>query len=166
VTQYSAAVRKLGIIAVALLVAGCAVPQVASDPDHWGVPADSGTERRIVYRKPTQQVWLIEESGAVIDAFLVSGRLNNPNPGTYQVFRKINPGASGSLRLPYFVGFAHGRTTDIGFHGIPLYPSGAPIQSDEQLGTPLSHGCVRVAQDKALEIWNWVDYGTTVVVVG
>ncbi len=156
----------LGVIVLAVLVAGCAVPQVASDPVHWGVPADSGTGRRIVYRKPTQQVWLVDASGAVIDAFLVSGRLNNPNPGTYQVFRKINPGSSGSLRLPYFVGFAYGATTDIGFHGIPLYPNGEQIQSIFELGQPLSHGCVRVAQDKALEIWNWADFGTTVVVIG
>ena len=42
---------------------------------------------------------------------------------------------------------------------------GAPIQSNEQLGTPLSHGCVRVAQDKAVEIWNWAAEGATVVVV-
>ncbi len=153
-------------LVLALLVTGCALPQVVSAPEVWGVPADSGSGRRIVYRKPTQQVWLIEANGAVIDAFHSSGRLNIPRPGTYEVFRKINPGSSGSLRLPYFVGFAYGSSTDIGFHGIPLHPSGRPIQRDDQLGTPLSHGCVRLAQDKALEIWNWADYGTTVVVVG
>ncbi len=81
------------------------------------------------------------------------------------MFKKIYPGRSGRLTLPHFVGFAHGNTTDIGFHGIPLYPSGRPIQSDEQLGTPLSHGCVRVAQDKAVEIWGFADYGTAVVVL-
>ena len=153
-----------GLLAVVTL-AGCAVPHVASAPDVWGVPAESGVGRRIVYRISSQQAWLIGEHGEVQDAFLVSGRRGWPRAVTYQVFKKINPGRSGSLTLPYFVGFAHGNTTDIGFHGIPLYPSGRPIQSDEQLGTPLSHGCVRVAQDKAFEIWNWADYGTTVVVL-
>ena len=159
--------RGGAVVALALLVAasGCAVPRVASDPVHWGVPANSGTGRRIVYRKSTQQAWLVEAQGAVTDAFPVSGRLSTPNPGTYHVFHRIDPGRSGRVALPHFVGFAHGRTTDIGFHGIPLEPGGHPIERDDQLGTPLSHGCVRVAQDKAREIWDWSDFGTTVVVV-
>ena len=158
----------VGVIAtfVALLaLAGCAVPRVASAPDTWGVPGDSGSGRRIVYRNSTQQVWLIGDHGEVTDAFPVSGRRGVPNPGTYQVHRKLDNGWSGSLRLPYFVGFAYGRSTDIGFHGIPLYGSGRPIQSDEQLGQPLSHGCVRVAQDMALAIWLFTEVGSTVVVL-
>lgn len=119
----------------------------------------------MVYEIATQRTWIVGERGEVLDAFLVSGRRGWPRPGTYQVFRKINPGSSGSLRLPYFVGFAHGNTTDIGFHGIPLYPSGTPIQSDAQLGQPLSRGCVRVAQDKAVAIWEFTEIGTTVVVL-
>lgn len=152
-------------LVIAFAVAGCATPQVASAPDTWGVPADSGAGQRIVYRNSTQQVWLIGEQGEVTDAFLVSGRRGVPNPGTYQVHRKLANGYSGSLRLPYFVGFAYGRSTDIGFHGIPLYGSGRPIQSDAQLGQALSHGCVRVAQDKALAIWLFTEVGSTVVVV-
>ena len=157
--------RRLVAIACLALLGGCAVPHVASSPEYWGVPAESGLGRRIVYEIATQRTWIIGDRGEVLDAFRVSGRRGWPRPGTYQVFRKINPGSSGSLRLPYFVGFAHGNTTDIGFHGIPLYPSGKPIQSDEQLGQPLSHGCVRVAQDKAVEIWDFTEIGSTVVVL-
>ncbi len=160
--------RLLALVALALLApgaVGCATPQVASSPETWGVPADSGSGRRIVYRNSTQQVWLIGDHGEVTDAFLVSGRRGTPRPGTYQVHRKLENGWSGSLRLPYFVGFAYGPTTDIGFHGIPLYSSGRAIQSDAQLGQALSHGCVRVAQDKALEIWGFTEVGSTVVVL-
>jgi len=158
--------RRVVVLAcAALLGAGCAVPHVASAPEYWSVPSESGAGRRIVYEISTQRTWIIGDRNEVHDAFRVSGRRGWPRPGTYQVFRKINPGSSGSLRLPYFVGFAHGNTTDIGFHGIPLRPSGEPIQSDAQLGQPLSHGCVRVAQDKAIEIWNFAEMGTTVVVM-
>jgi len=160
----SAAVTIVALVAL-VMFAGCAVPQVASAPDTWGVPSNSGSGRRVVYRNSTQQVWLIGDHGEVSDAFLVSGRRGVPNPGTYQVHRKLDTGWSGSLRLPYFVGFAYGRSTDIGFHGIPLSGSGQPIQSDRQLGQPLSHGCVRVAQDKALAIWMFTEVGSTVVVL-
>jgi hypothetical protein len=68
------------------------------------------------------------------------------------------------LRLPYFVGFAWGRTTDIGFHGIPLEPDGTPIESDAQLGQPLSSGCVRESQLMAKVVYDWTPEGTTVVV--
>ncbi len=129
------------------------------------IPADSGAGRRVVYCNSCQRVWLIEESGAVFASYTVSGRRNYPRNGTYHVFRRINPGWSHTLRLPYFVGFTYGNTTDVGFHGIPLEPSGTPIQSDSQLGTPRSHGCVRQSQWSAKLMWDWATMGTTVVVI-
>ena len=146
--------------------AGCAVPQVASAPAYWGVPTESGAGRRIVYRISTQQAWLIGDRGEVTDAFRTSGRRGWPRPGTYQVFRKINPGSSGSLRLPYFVGFAYGNSTDIGFHGIPRHVSdGSRYQTDAELGTRLSGGCQRQADLDADFVWAFADIGTTVVVI-
>ncbi len=109
-------------------------------------PANSGAGRRVVYCNSCQRVWLIEADGWVYSSYIVSGRRNYPRNGTYKVIRRINPGWSHTLRLPYFVGFTYGNTTDVGFHGIPLQPSGRPIESDSQLGTPLSHGCVRESQ--------------------
>lgn len=157
----------LGALALtAVVLSGCVAPEPESyEPPSWNVPQASGSGRRIVYRLSTQQAWLVEDNGAITDSFLVSGNLGGPPPGQYYVHRKLDPGYSGNLTLPHFVGFAWGATTDIGFHGIPLYPDGTQIQSDAELGTPLSHGCVRVAQDKAWEIWNWADIGTSVVVV-
>src|SRR5438034_11401612 len=46
------------------------------------------------------------------------------------LLRKVEQGRSKAhpdLRLPYFVGFAWGSTTDIGFHGIPLRSDGSQI---------------------------------------
>jgi lipoprotein-anchoring transpeptidase ErfK/SrfK len=100
----------------------------------------------------------------VFASYTVSGRRNYPKSGTYHVFRRINPGWSKTLRLPYFVGFTYGNTTDVGFHGIPL-DGGRPIQSDSQLGTPRSHGCVRQSQWAARLMWDWATMGTTVVVI-
>ncbi|MCZ7527304.1 MAG: L,D-transpeptidase [Acidimicrobiia bacterium] len=129
------------------------------------VPAGSGSGRRIVYSNSAQRAWLVEGDGVLYDSFLVSGRRGYPPPGTYRVWLRMRFGRSGSLSLPYFVGFAHGATTSVGFHGIPLRPDGSPIQTDAELGQFRSHGCVRVSQSDAELIWNWAPLGTTVVLV-
>ncbi|MGZ4688630.1 MAG: L,D-transpeptidase [Acidimicrobiia bacterium] len=127
-------------------------------------PANSGAGRRIVYCNSCQRVWLIESDGWIYVSYQVSGHRNYPRPGTYKVIRRTNPGYSHTLRLPYFVGFTYGNTTDVGFHGIPLRPNGTPIESDSQLGQFLSHGCVRENQYTAKVMWDWATMGTPVVV--
>lgn len=135
------------------------------NPRYTQPPANSGVGRRVVYCNSCQRVWLVEEDGWVYASYKVSGRRNYPRNGTYHVIRRINPGWSHTLRLPYFVGFTYGNTTDVGFHGIPLEPDGTPIQSDAQLGTPRSHGCVRQSQATSKLMWSWASMGTTVVVM-
>jgi hypothetical protein len=129
------------------------------------IPDNSGSGKRIVYSNSDQRIWLVEADGTLYDSYRVSGRHGIPSPDTYHVMRKLMPGRAGSLSLPYFVGFAFGHSTDIGFHGIPLEPNGTPIESDSQLGSPLSHGCVRQNQADAKELWDWTPVGTTVVVL-
>ena len=128
-------------------------------------PPNSGAGRRVVYCGSCQRVWLIEADGWVYVSYRVSGRRNYPRAGTFKVIRRINPGWSHTLRLPYFVGFTYGNTTDIGFHGIPLNPNGSQIEPDSQLGTYRSHGCVRESQFFARVMWDWASMGTPVVVV-
>ena len=131
------------------------------------VPANSGTGRRIIYCNSCQRLWIMEDDTYASASYQVSGRRGTPDPGTYAVIRKLDMGNSKrdpSLRLPWFVGFTMGRTTDIGFHGIPLRPNGAPIQSDAQLGEPLSAGCIRQDQVSAKALFEWAPIGTTVVV--
>ncbi len=135
-------------------------PPVGNGPaPPWG----SGSGRRIVYCNSCQRVWHVSENGDWY-TFPVSGKIGVPAPGVYHVIRRINPGGSGNLILPYFVGFAWGSTTDIGFHGIPLRPDGSPIQSDAELGQFRSHGCVRENQSDAVRTWNFGTLGTPVIV--
>lgn len=126
-------------------------------------PWNSGFGRRIVYCNSCQRAWHVSDNGDWY-TFLVSGKVGVPSPGSYRVVRRINPGGSGNLRLPYFVGFAFGTTTDIGFHGIPLRSDGSPIQSDAELGQFRSHGCVRENQADAVRTWDFGTLGTPVIV--
>ena len=66
--------------------------------------------------------------------------------------------------MQYFVRFTHGdEGAAIGFHTIPV-DDGAPVQTTAQLGTPLSHGCVRQRTADAIALWDFAPIGTTVVV--
>lgn len=140
-------------------------PRPAVNPDFPPAPPSSGTGRRIVYCNSCQRVWLMDDDTYAFASYPVSGRRGTPRPGAYHVFRKINPGGAHGLRLPYFIGFAYGTHTDIGFHGIPLRRDGSQIQSNAELGQFRSAGCVREHQWTARLLWDWTPMGTTVVVV-
>ena len=65
--------------------------------------------------------------------------------------------------MKYFVRFAKGDRAAIGFHDIPI-DDGKPVQTLKQLGTPLSHGCIRQKEADAVALWEFAPIGTDVVV--
>lgn len=140
-------------------------PQETAGPP--ALPADSGTGRRIVFSESEQRVWLVSDAGDVLRSYLVSGSAtDNLDPGSYQVFSRSRyaVGVDDSGTMEYFVRFTHGDAGGaIGFHTIPV-DDGAPVQTTAQLGTPLSHGCVRQRTTDAVALWDFAPIGTTVVV--
>src|SRR3546814_3131256 len=67
--------------------------------------------------------------------------------------------------MKWMVRFAHGDRLAIGFHSIPRDAYGRPLQSESQLGTYRSSGCVRQADHKAQALYAWAPIGTRVVVL-
>ncbi len=136
--------------------------------DSLDVPAGSGDGRRIVYSKGIQRIWLIDDDGTVFDTHRVSGRMDQPDYGTYVVRSRSEytcSNAHSDICMRWMVRFAWSRRGDnIGFHEIPKR-NGVPLQTDAQLGRPLSGGCVRQATADASVTWNWANIGTVVVVV-
>jgi len=143
---------------------GTAAP---APPPFPALPPNSGTGRRVVYDDSAQRVWIVEASGILRDSYLVSGRRGVPNPGTYQIYSKSTKAWAGhdGITMNHMVRFAHGRSLSIGFHSIPRYRSGTPMQTEAQLGTYRSAGCVRQADHQAEALFNWTRIGDTVVVV-
>jgi len=133
-----------------------------------GLPANSGTGRRVVYDRGQQRVWAVEEDGTVVKSHAVSGRLHEPYAGTYSVYSRSmytystdNP----DVKWRYMVRFAYGpQGGRIGFHEIPT-KFGVPLQTESQLGQPLSGGCVRQSTPDAQWMWDWAQVGTKVVVL-
>jgi lipoprotein-anchoring transpeptidase ErfK/SrfK len=152
--------RRIAILGVTIAIvvgtAGC----------YGKGPPVSG--KRIIYSIGQQRVVLVDESEHVIGDFRVSGNLSLPRPGLYHVIqegKRVN-GWSGNLRLPWFTRFAYGPDSDIGFHGIPVRPDGSLVQSEAQLGQPLSAGCIRMLEWWAHFIYDWAPGGTPVEVQG
>ncbi len=130
------------------------------------VPADSGEGRRVVFDMGDQRVWLVRADGSVKRSYLVSGSLyDNLDAGVYEVYSRSEHAAgiddSGTMR--YMVRFAHGDRAAIGFHDIPV-DDGRLVQTRAELGTPLSHGCIRQWRPDARALWRFAPVGTTVVV--
>ncbi|MEO5901247.1 MAG: L,D-transpeptidase, partial [Ilumatobacteraceae bacterium] len=133
------------------------VPPTTVNPGQsTDIPANSGNGYRVIYAKRAQRVWQINADNTAARTYRVSGRMDRPNPGTYKVWSRSSfTCAIGNSQtcMRFMVRFAHGPEGDnIGFHEIPKN-NGRPLQSDSQLGTPLSHGCVRQATADAEAMW-------------
>ena len=143
------------------------VETASETADPTAVPPGSGTGKRVVFSEGAQRVWLVDDEEQVRRTYLVSGSvLDNLDPGTYDVYSKSRwaVGINDSGVMEYFVRFTKGPSgAAIGFHTIPT-KQGVPLQSEEQLGTPQSHGCIRQEESDAIALWDFAPEGTTVVV--
>ncbi|MFS3130801.1 L,D-transpeptidase [Nocardioides sp. Bht2] len=131
------------------------------------VPKRSGEGRRVVFSQSAQRVWLVRADGTTQRSYLVSGSAyDNLHPGSYRVYSRSEQawGIDDSGTMRWFVRFTRGPNAAIGFHDIPI-DDGAPVQTHAQLGTPLSHGCIRQRTVDAKAMWEFAPLGTSVVVV-
>lgn len=140
---------------------------VAASSESTALPAQSGRGKRVVFSEGRQRVWLVDAEGGVAQTYLVSGSIyDNLEPGTFEVYSRSRNaiGIEDSGTMEYFVRFTQGtQGAAIGFHSIPV-DDGAPVQTLKQLGTPLSHGCIRQKRSDAIALWDFAPIGTTVVV--
>lgn len=130
-------------------------------------PAGSGGGRRIVYANLSQRLWLIGADGFVDHSHPVSGKYLDPPPGTYRVYafqRHAEAGHDG-ITMEYFVAF-NPAGLGYGFHTIPTFADGTPLQGENELGFFRSAGCVRQRRGDAIFLWNWAQVGDPVVVLG
>jgi hypothetical protein len=130
------------------------------------VPEDSGSGKRVVFDMGDQRVWLVRGDGSVERSYLVSGSVHdNLDAGNYEVYSRSKhaTGIDDSGTMRFMVRFAHGDRAAIGFHDIPV-DDGQLVQTRSQLGTPLSHGCIRQRRPDARALWRFAPVGTTVVV--
>jgi hypothetical protein len=156
--------------------AGRRVPVGASDPGTASrlpaslhpIPAGTGAGKRIVFDLSEQRVWLVAADDQIVRTYLGSGsRYDNLRAGHFEVYSRSRYAVSYDYAetMQYMVRFDHGDSSPLGFHTIPLNGDGDPIQTVEQLGTPLSAGCIRQAVPDAKALWRFSPIGTDVWIV-
>jgi hypothetical protein len=130
-------------------------------------PAASGHGRRVVFDQSEQRVWLVASDGDTERSYLVTGsRYDNLRPGTYQVNsrNRVARTYGGGGTFEYFVKFAEGRTSAIGFHAVTKLNDGRFVYARDDLGTARTPGCVEALPNDAKALWEFAPVGTPVVV--
>ena len=131
------------------------------------LPAHSGQSRRIVFDQSDQRVWLVAADGDVERSYLVTGsKWDNLRPGSYQVNSKTRYARTyrGGGTFEYFVKFAEGRTSAIGFHAVTVRNNGTLVYARDDLGTARTPGCVEAMPEDARALWEFAPIGTKVIV--
>ena len=83
--------------------------------------------------------------------------------GTYHILDKIpDPyGADWNFWMPDWMGIYYVGNLENGFHALPLLANGQRLWGDE-IGTPVSYGCVVLGIADAQTLYDWADVGTVV----
>lgn len=111
----------------------------------------------------SEQKLRLYQNGEIIAEYPAStGKSGMSTPtGNFQILSKEENHWSSKygLYMPYALNF-YG---DYYIHELPYWPSGYR-EGEEHLGTPVSHGCVRVGVGAAETVYNFAEIGTKVVI--
>lgn len=100
--------------------------------------------------------------GVKMGTFIISSGVHNTTPKGNHTIRNKHPKAWSpyGLWMPYWLGLDNGR---VGIHELPVWPNGY-VEGEDHLGTPVSHGCIRLGHDSAEFMYNWAEIGTGVFI--
>ena len=111
------------------------------------------------------QIMTIFENGNLLDAYMVSsGKRGMETPeGSYHISNKTPRAWSKEygLFMPYWQALV--PSGKFGIHELPEWPGGYK-EGQNHLGTPVSHGCVRLGVGPAERVYAFTEIGTPVVV--
>jgi lipoprotein-anchoring transpeptidase ErfK/SrfK len=111
----------------------------------------------------SQQLSIFEDGERMGTYQVSTGKRGMVTPtGTFKVMKKIGRAWSRKYQLymPYwmqFTGAGHG------IHELPEWKNGYK-EGANHLGTPVSHGCVRLGVGPAAKVYDWTEVGTAVVI--
>ena len=104
------------------------------------------------------------ENGNKLDENRISsGKRGMATPtGLFRIRNKADIAYSRKYRvyMPYWMAFT---SAGHGIHELPIFKSGKR-EGENHLGTPVSHGCVRLGVGPAQTFYNWTDVGTPIII--
>ena len=111
----------------------------------------------------SQQLFQFDGQNLIATHKVSTGKWSMPTPtGTFSINSK-NPRAYSptyNLYMPYWMAFIGSK---YGIHELPEWANGYK-EGQNHLGTPVSHGCIRLGVGDAQAVYDWVDVGTPVVI--
>jgi len=103
-------------------------------------------------------------NGIIIRTHTVStGKSSTPTPkGVFSIANKSLRAWSKTygLWMPYWMGI---KGTRAGIHELPEWPGGYK-EGKNHLGTPVSHGCIRLGEIASKIVYDWTEIGTKVII--
>lgn len=155
---------------------------ISGDPLMITVIVDDNTTPTDQYIEATQKRLLINKKeqlmhqqvgGDDINQFIVStGKSSTPTPtGTYHIFNKqdVRYSAAHNLYMDNWMGLASPQQGFVGYgiHKLPYWKTkkGRLYEGEAHLGTPVSHGCVRLGYEESRTVYEWSDVGMLVTVI-
>lgn len=123
------------------------------------------TEGKYIDINLATQVMTLFENGSVLDSYIISsGKRGMETPrGEFAVQNKADRPWSKkySLYMPYWQAIT--PDGQYGIHELPEWPGGYK-EGANHLGTPVSHGCVRLGVGAAERVYAWSDIGTPIII--
>ncbi len=97
-----------------------------------------------------------------------TGKWSTPTPvGEFTILNHMPVAWSKahSLYMPYWMAIkaASGTYDGYGIHGLPYWPSGY-VEGTNHIGTPVSHGCIRLGPGDEKFVYEWAENGTPIVI--
>jgi|AntRauTorckE6833_2_1112554.scaffolds.fasta_scaffold00189_16 lipoprotein-anchoring transpeptidase ErfK/SrfK len=116
-------------------------------------------KKRIEINLEEQELYYFLD-GIRLDTYLVSSGAYDSTPrGVYTIINKHPKAWSPyGLWMPYWMGMGTGK---FGLHELPVWPNGYR-EGEDHLGTPVSHGCIRLGVGPAETLYSWTEVGTPV----
>lgn len=109
-----------------------------------------------------QKLYMFEGENQLGTYSVSTGKWSTPTPtGTRYVDGKTDRAWSNKygLYMPYWMSIGGGY----GIHELPEWPGGAK-EGESHLGTPVSHGCIRLGVGAAENVYSWASIGTPVFI--
>lgn len=118
--------------------------------------------KKIEVNLSEQKMYLYENETLVNEFVISSGKARTPTPeGNFEINNKVDLAYSNRYRMymPKWQAFIGSK---YGIHGLPYTKRGKRItwiEGQTHLGTPVSHGCIRLSWDDALRLFEWSSIG-------
>lgn len=137
------------------------------------ITTKQGLGKAILVRRAKTHLWLYSGSKVQFSVDCAVGQPRYPTPlGTWKIIDKNpapswnNPGSAWAVNMPSHI--PPGPSNPLGLRALYLNADGIRIHGTSNIGsigTPASHGCIRVANGQIVKLYPLVPIGTTVYII-